>query len=775
MARLSAFIEAVGQALCEKGRKALTGQIPYGDVLPDVARVTLGYLQKHLVSDEIRLALGEAAAAKPDAYHAQLDKMIEGLARVQSVPFRAELADYLTYLPVMVRSVFRRPSDPTGRTPPEKLEFYKPEQLLLFLPPRRPRFKVGDRVPGLDNWKLVELRGIGECSEVWVGEDPAQPEHSPAALKFAIDPESRDRIKASQNLFVAAFELNDINGVVPLRSVYVETDPPCLESAFVYGYDLTGLMHEWKWRFDVPKPEAALKLLRRVAEIVGKAHAKRMVHRDLKPSNVLIHPTEGGKFTLWVTDFGWGQIEAVRSIELARGGTPRGEQTRLAYHGAYTPLYASPQQQKKEPPDFRDDVHALGVIWFQLLKRDPHAAAPVGSEWAEEFYPHGFTPSQMKLLTACLATRPEKRPADAAALYELLTDEAATVPLGAKVADDGSRLISLKSQSSAAHAPLSSRPGSSGYTPVGTPKPPSGTGHTPLSITSRGKEVVQDAAARAAASLLGGGSGVARGGVAPGGGGSSAAGPGGMPKLVRNVIGMTFAHVPAGTFQMGSPDGEPGRRPDEGPQHLVRITRPFYLAIFPVTQSQYEKVMGKDPAFFKAGHAHAGGDLPVESVTWYDAERFCQRLGRLGDEEVLGRHYRLPTEAEWEYACRAGSATAFGPGEKLTGKDALFADAGAKGQGKTCPAGQHPANPLGLYDLHGNVFEWVADWYDEYYYFDSPGNDPHGPGTGELKVVRGGSWASPAADCRSAARKAQHPDRPANTIGFRVVLVVDGK
>jgi formylglycine-generating enzyme required for sulfatase activity len=757
MSRLSAFVEAVGQAMCEKGRKALTGQLPWGDQLPDVARVTLTYLQKHLVTDDIRLALGEIAASRPEAYRAEVGKMIDGLVRVQAVPFRAELAEYLSHVPVMIRSVFRRPSDPTGRTPPEKLEFYKPEQLLLFLPPRMPRFKVGDAPAGLDNWKLVELRGIGECSEVWVAEDPALPDHSPAALKFAIDPETKERMAASQDLFVKAFELNEINGVVPLRSVFLESDPPCLESAFVYGYDLAGLMHEWRGRFDVPKPEAALKLIRRIAEIVGHAHRKHVVHRDLKPSNVLIHPTEGGKFTLWLTDFGWGQIEAGRSLELARGGTSRGEQARLSHHGAYSPLYVSPQQQKKEPPDPRDDVHALGVIWFQLLKRDPHTAAPVGSEWAEEFIPHGFSTSQAKLLSACLATRPEKRPLDAGALYDLLSEEVATVPLGGKPPEDGSRIMPLKSQSGTSYTPLATK--------SVAPKPGSGT----VAATARGKLVDQDAAAKAAASLLGG---------SRGGGGTSSAR---LPKLIRNVLGMTFAYVPGGSFQMGSPDGEPGRRGDEGPQHLVRLTRPFYMAVYPVTQAVYEKVMGKNPAFFHSGHGqhtggqHGGGDLPVENVTWYDAERFCQRLSRLGDEEIIGRLYRLPSEAEWEFACRAGSSTPFAFGEKLTGKESLFADSSPRGQGRTCPVGQHAANEYGLYDVHGNVYEWVADWYDEYFYFDSPGNDPHGPTTGEVKVVRGGCWASPANDCRSAARKSQHPDKPTNTIGFRVVLMTEGK
>jgi serine/threonine protein kinase len=187
-----------------------------------------------------------------------------------------------------------------------------------------PKFRAGMKPPGLDNWTLTELRGLGECSEVWKGEDPNQPDHSPAALKFAIDPESRDRVKAGTELFTKVFELNHVAGILPLHSVFLESDPPCLESPFVYGYDLTGLMFEWKWRYNTPKPEAALKLVRRLAAILASAHQKNMVHRDLKPSNVLVHPTEGGKFTMWVTDFGWGQIESVRSLELARGGRTAG-------------------------------------------------------------------------------------------------------------------------------------------------------------------------------------------------------------------------------------------------------------------------------------------------------------------------------------------------------------------------------------------------------------------------------------------------------------------
>jgi formylglycine-generating enzyme required for sulfatase activity len=732
VAKIDVLLEAVGQALAEKARKALTDYVPYGDVLPDVANTAHSYLKRHLPSDEIRLALGEVASARPMDYAARVANMVEALAKVQSVPFKAELRDYLTHFPTTIRHLFRRPSDPTGRTPPERLEIYKGEQLQLFLPPRRSRFKAADKPAGLDGWQLTELRGIGECSEVWLGHHP---DHPPAALKFAVDAETQTRIADSDKLFLRVFDLNEVHGIVPLRGVYTDITPPCLESAFVYGYDLTGLIHEWAWRFQEPKPEAAGKILRRIAEVVAKAHEKKIVHRDLKPSNVIVHPTEGGKFSLWVTDFGWGQIEAVRSLELARGGTPRGEQTRLGHHGAYTPLYASPQQQKKEPPDPRDDVHALGVIWYQLLKRDPHAPAPVGSDWAEEFVPHGLSDGAARLLTACLSTRPEKRPNDAGQLVELMAEESTSVSLAVKPADDGSRVISLKPQSSTM---------------------------LPAVTTARGKVFAQDAASTAAASLLrsGGAAPVAKSGPSLNAGGS---------KLVRNGLGMTFTAVPAGLFEMGSPDGEAGRKPDETPRHAVRFGKSIYVSIFPVTQSQFEKVLGKNPSFFTQS-AGGGADFPVEQVTWYDAERFCQRLGRWGDESVFGRSYRLPTEAEWEYFCRAGTTTAYSTGEALGHKEGHFAAGGGQ-QGRPCPVGQHAPNPWGLFDCHGNILEWVADWYDEYYYFDSPGNDPKGPVGGTLKIARGGSWADPGSLCRSAARRALNPDRPSNTVGFRVVMI----
>jgi formylglycine-generating enzyme required for sulfatase activity len=734
MPRLQALLECVGQALCEKGRKALQGQWAFADIMPEVIKTAHDYAHRKLPGPDLRLALGDCASVEPREYERRVGELISELSLTHAVP-KAELADYLRAMPATVRQVLRRPSDPEGHTVPDKLVVYKPEEFAVFLPPRIPRLRIGHKLEG---WTLTEFRGLGQCSEVWQAEDPAQGDHSPAAIKFVTDEDAAAKVKDGAALFTKTFELNGIAGILPLRSVYLEADPPCLEWPYVYGYDLAGLMFDWKWRYDSAKPEAALKLIRRLAAIVAEAHAKGVVHRDLKPGSVRLRPSDGGKFTLWLGDFGWSQIAGARALELARTA-PRGDQQRLAALGTATALYASPQQAKKEAPAPTDDVHALGVIWFQLLKRDATAAAPVGNEWVEDLRPAGFTDSQARVLQACLSTRPDKRPKNAAALVEFLAG--VTVAPPEPGSPDGSKLISLRN------------PGSAIF--MAAP-----------STTARGKSFDAEAAAASAATLL----------SAAGGGPLTSGGPGTTTttqvRLIKNSIGMTFVRIPGGGFQMGSPDAEPGHREHESPQHEVRITKAFYISVTPVTQGQYEAVKSKNPSKFNRHHG-GGHEHPVESLTWDQAVRFCERLERMPDEEVHHRSYRLPTEAEWEYACRAGTSTPFNCGEKLTGRDAVFAGSGGRyAQKSTAPVGQLAANPWGLHDMHGNVQEWVHDFFEEYYYFESPPADPQGPKHGMLRTVRGGCWGMLPSDCRSAARRGHAPDSPSDTIGFRVVMVV---
>jgi uncharacterized protein (TIGR02996 family) len=250
-----------------------------------------------------------------------------------------------------------------------------------------------------------------------------------------------------------------------------------------------------------------------------------------------------------------------------------------------------------------------------------------------------------------------------------------------------------------------------------------------------------------------------------------------VPVLV-NSIGLQLVLVPAGRFLMGSPDNEAHRDPDEGPVREVEISRPFYLGRCQVTQREYEAVTGENPACFSATYK-GGPEHPVENVSWPDAESFCQRLSALPEEKKAGRTYRLPTEAEWEYACRAGTTTAFAFGPVLTSDQANFDGRHPYGDvphgaylQRTTVVGSYAPNAFGLCDMHGNVREWCADWYDENYYTRAQPTDPPGPERGETKVQRGGSWAADGMLCRSGSRVRNLPDERNSIFGFRVAVSI---
>jgi uncharacterized protein (TIGR02996 family) len=250
----------------------------------------------------------------------------------------------------------------------------------------------------------------------------------------------------------------------------------------------------------------------------------------------------------------------------------------------------------------------------------------------------------------------------------------------------------------------------------------------------------------------------------------------------RNALGIAFALIPPGRFVMGSPGDEETRFDDEGPEHEVTITRPFYLGVFPVTQEEFKAALGFDPSRFRE-HGDGEEDVmglntdrhPADTVSWQMAQALCVALS-----VRTGQVYRLPTEAEWEYACRAGVSRAgpFHQGQALSSLQANFdgrepfggADMGPHLR-RTAPVDTYPPNAFGVYDMHGNVSEWCADWFDEDYYSRSPEQDPLGPDHGERRVLRGGSWTDPGKYCRAAFRY----DRPAEDAraDFGVRLVVE--
>jgi uncharacterized protein (TIGR02996 family) len=240
-----------------------------------------------------------------------------------------------------------------------------------------------------------------------------------------------------------------------------------------------------------------------------------------------------------------------------------------------------------------------------------------------------------------------------------------------------------------------------------------------------------------------------------------------------NSLGMRLALVPAGKFRMGSPTTEADRSGDEGPLHEVEITQPFYLGLHPVTQAQWQAVMGNNPSHFSAAGSGKGsvvgletGDFPAEQMSWEDVAAFLRKLSALPKERQAGRKYRLPTEAEWEYACRAGTTTTFHFGNTLSAEQANI----ERLLGRTCPVGSYRPNAFGLMDMHGNVYELCSDWYDEDYYEDSPRQNPRGPAAGSARVVRGGCWSNPNWACRSGRRHGDTRSGWFGGLGFRIAL-----
>jgi formylglycine-generating enzyme required for sulfatase activity len=234
---------------------------------------------------------------------------------------------------------------------------------------------------------------------------------------------------------------------------------------------------------------------------------------------------------------------------------------------------------------------------------------------------------------------------------------------------------------------------------------------------------------------------------------------------------MKLVYIAPAEFLMGSPENEQDRMDDEF-QHSVRLTKGFYLGVTEVTQGQWQAVMDTNRSAFPGD-----ANRPIDMVSWEHAVAFCQKLS-----EREGKEYRLPTEAEWEYACRAGTTTRFSFGDQ---DDALYrygncrdgsTTNGLQGQDlnnrdgheNTAPVGSYQCNGWGLYDMHGNVWEWCADWYDPKYPSGTVA-DPSGPASGTSRVLRGGSWSRHSFSCRSARRYARYPSVFDPTTGFRVV------
>ncbi len=572
-------------------------------------------------------------------------------------------------------------------------------------------------------------------------------------------------------------------------------------------------------------PREAVKLVAKLAQALDYAHGEGIIHRDLKPSNIMLCPGTGPT----VMDFGLAKQTVRQDRKLTQTGMAMG-----------TPGYMPPEQIKGDLDNIgpASDVYSLGVIFFELLTgRLPFEGSPVevmgNVLLTPNPLPSQFRPGLPRVLDTVCGKAMAKQPEDR---YATMKEFAATL-------QDLLRTLPTKQEAGAGTMPVSGKNREDMFNmPTVVPEPPPVPKRAPpikATMLERQRVIARPATRRTSmvvalclALLLVGGAVFTMFILSGGGPGGDtnrskdkkdkaaskdkdkkndkpngqpdkekeegpkgmaeafardfkAKGPEEIADAFTNDFDIQLVRIPAGTFMMGSPKGEEGRGNDEE-EHRVEISS-FHMGIHEVTQKQYRSVMGTNPSYFSkdgGGKDKVNGmntdDFPVENVSWEDAIEFCRKLTEKDKKLPPGWVYRLPREAEWEYACRGGLAsqpTHFG--NSLSSRQANFdgnfpyggADKGDYLE-RTCKVGSYEKNRFGLYDMHGNVWEWCMDWYDKDYYGKSPPKDPPGPlGPASARVLRGGCGLDYGRFCRSANRNGYGPGGRDQCYGFRLVAV----
>jgi|DewCreStandDraft_5_1066085.scaffolds.fasta_scaffold00175_11 serine/threonine protein kinase len=544
------------------------------------------------------------------------------------------------------------------------------------------------------------------------------------------------------------------------------------EMEWIDGTDLTKLVRQHG-----PLPvDQACDYIRQAALGLQHAHELGMVHRDIKPSNILVS-RDGRQVKL--VDMGLARILDDKSITTEEG-------KRITREGFVlgTPDFLAPEQARNPMMvDIRADIYSLGgTLYYILTGRVPYEGANPTEKMLKHCtdpppsllaYRPDAPPQLEQIIHWCMAKQPEQRPQTPIQLALALQPFCLSGGTRTGTAHPGGVAVSPHAGAGAVPWPV---------TPPQEPR---------SSQIFRLPDDVQAASPRARRSSFPWGLGafvallvlsfvvlVPRLNrlLAPPEGQQA-------PETFTNTLGMRMVRLAGGEFWMGSPEQEKGRRSDEGPRHRVRIAHAFLMAATEVSNGQFQQVMGFTPSQ-ASKTASRSLLLPVESVTWWEAVEFCRKLTEKEQKEPWARSgwgYRLPTEAEWEYAARAGMDTPFAFGNLLEfGRRGVYKPV----EDDPCGVGGDPARPpnfpeeigkrqenaFGLQDMHGNVAEWCEDWYSSTYPSTAEvRQDPLGPPDGERRVIRGGSFALPASACRSATRSSLRPDGRRADVGFRIV------
>ncbi len=412
------LMQCVAEAVVAKGVRGLAELVPGGAFLYDVANEAHKRLRDRKRADQIREEVVAVAAAGVEEVRKVAEQVVAEVAKNATPSEKAALELYLTQVPGAVRQSFRRAEDPSGKSVPDQFALNDGGDLARRLPSRLPKFRPGDPLPGRPGWVVGELLGSGGFGEVWLARNPSLAALK-GAVKFGTDPQARERLLRHEGGLVSrVMEEGRHPNIVPLLDAYLEGETPWLMYEYISGGELGNLIGAWQALPPADRTARAATALRTLAAAVGHFHRLHppLVHRDLKPANILVRGSAGNP-QLLVADFGIGGVAADAALAAETNRRSSGYLGSQLW-GSHTPLYASPQQQRGEKPDPRDDVHALGVIGYQILTGKLDTAP--GADFARTLRRLSVPESLIELLGDCAAHDPAHRPKDATELADRL-------------------------------------------------------------------------------------------------------------------------------------------------------------------------------------------------------------------------------------------------------------------------------------------------------------------------------------------------------------------